>query len=314
MGIGKLALFLLYAFLCQLVFSSSLPHLCPNDQALALLQFNNTFTINFDASSSDYDPKTVKWNRSTDCCSWDGVKCDETTGQVIELDLSSSQLRGKFHSNSSLFKLSNLKKLDLSYNDFSGSLISPKFGVFHLSNLESLDLSGNPQLTVRFPTSKWNSSASLTKLNISSVNATGRIPESFGHLTSLRTLRIASCNLLGSIPKPLRNLTNIEELFLGDNHLEGSISDFFRFGKLRISTKSDSDTRYIQKVEMQLRHINDLTGSHENISTNLREAHHPIEYPDKPTCLKNLLNKNKVPKEKSEATRNKSSVEQSRLA
>ncbi|KAK6802573.1 hypothetical protein RDI58_000353 [Solanum bulbocastanum] len=66
------------------------------------------------------------------------------------------------------------------------------------------------------------------------VNATGRIPESFGHLTSLHTLRIDSCNLSGSIPKPLWNLTNIEELNLGDNHLEGPISDFFRFGKLSL--------------------------------------------------------------------------------
>ncbi|WMV07096.1 hypothetical protein MTR67_000481 [Solanum verrucosum] len=245
------------------------------------------------------------------------------TGQVIQLGLSRSQLRGEFHSNSSLFKLSNLKRLDLSENDFSGSLISPKFGelsslthldlsyssftgiiraeishlfklhvlsiesdpydlrfkpqnfelllknltqlrdlhltiplkfssyltnlglsdtqiygilpegVFHLSSLESLDLSGNPQLTVRFPTTKWNSSASLMKLYLRGVNATGRIPESFGHLTSLRRLRIASCNLSGSIPKPLWNLTNIEVLDLGNNQLEGPISDFFKFGKIR---------------------------------------------------------------------------------
>ncbi|KAH0780676.1 hypothetical protein KY290_000274 [Solanum tuberosum] len=273
-------------------------------------------------------PKTLSWNKSTDCCSWDGVYCDETTGKVIELNLTCSKLQGKFHSNSSLFQLSNLKRLDLSGNNFSGSLISPKFGefsslthldlsyssftglipaeishlsklqvlsiqssllrfgphnfelllknltqlrelnlysvnisstiplnfssyltalwlpftqlygvlpgrVFHLSNLESLYLSDNPQLTVKFPTTKWNSSASLMELVLYSVNATGRIPESFGHLTSLRTLSIASCNLSGSIPKPLWNLTNIDYLDLAYNHLEGPISDFFRFGKLR---------------------------------------------------------------------------------
>ncbi|WMV58693.1 hypothetical protein MTR67_052078 [Solanum verrucosum] len=139
MRIRKLALFLLYALLFELVFSSSLPHLCPNDQALALFQFNHTFTINLDASSIHYYPKTVKRNRSTNCCSWGGVECDETPGQVIELDLSRSQFRGKFHSNSSLFKLSNLKRLDLSENDFSESLISPKFG--GLSSLTHLDLS-----------------------------------------------------------------------------------------------------------------------------------------------------------------------------
>ncbi|TMW81540.1 hypothetical protein EJD97_009031, partial [Solanum chilense] len=262
-GCVKLIFFMLYVFVFQLVFSSSLTHLCPEDQA--------------------------------NCCSWDGIHCDETTGQVIALDLCCSKLRGKFHSNSSLFQLSNLKKLDLSNNNFTGSLISPKFGefsnlthlvlsdssftglipfeishlsklhvlrisdlnklslgphnfelllknltqlrelnldsvnisstipsnfsshltnlwlpytelrgvlperVFHLSDLEFLDLSGNPQLTVRFPTTKWNSSASLMKLYVDSVNIVDRIPESFSHLTSLHELDMGYTNLSGPI-------------------------------------------------------------------------------------------------------------------
>ncbi|KAK4736408.1 hypothetical protein R3W88_000105 [Solanum pinnatisectum] len=285
MGCVKVVFFILYTFLCQLAFASSSPHLCPKDQALALLQFKHMFTINPNASDYCYDitgqkiqsyPTTLFWNKSTDCCSWDGVHCDETTGQVIELNLSCSQLQGKFHSNSSLFQLFNLKRLDLSYNNFSGSLISPKLNltqlrelrlnfvnisstlplnfssylttlgllytnlrgelperVFHLSDLESLDLSNNPQLTVRFPTTKWNSSASLMQLYLYGVNFTGRIPESFSHLTSLHELDMSHSNLSGPIPKPLWNLTNIESLFLDDNHLEGPISQFSRFGKLR---------------------------------------------------------------------------------
>ncbi|KAF3652341.1 putative pentatricopeptide repeat-containing protein-like isoform X1 [Capsicum annuum] len=292
-----------------LVFSSSLPHLCANDQALALLQFKNMFSINPSGYCIGYS-KTLSWNKSIDCCSWDGVHCDEMTGQVIELDLSCSRLQGKFHSNSSLFQLSNLKRLYLSNNDFSGSLISPKFGefsslthldlsysgftgpipseithlsklynlhfknndglrfeplnfelllknltqlrelnlfgvnfsstiplnfssylttldlsntelygilperVFQLPNLESLYLSYNPQLTVRFPSTKWNSSASLMELGLSGVNATGRIPESFSHLTSLRYLDVSFSNLSGPIPRHLWNLTNIEYLNL----------------------------------------------------------------------------------------------------
>ncbi|KAH0780488.1 hypothetical protein KY290_000086 [Solanum tuberosum] len=276
-------------------------------------------------------PRTLSWNKSIDCCSWDGVHCDEMTGQVIELDLSCSKLQGKFHSNSSLFQLSNLKRLNLSYNDFTGSLISPKFGefsslthldlsnssftglipleishlsklhilritiggryelslgphnfelllknltqlrelkldsvnisstiplnfssyltvlrlprtqlrgvlperVFHLSNLEFLHLSHNTQLTVRFPTTKWNSSASLMKLHLRGVNITGRIPESFSHLTSLVDLDMSNSNLSGPIPKPLWNLTHTESLFLGHNHLEGQISQFLIFEKLK---------------------------------------------------------------------------------
>ncbi|XP_049389267.1 receptor-like protein Cf-9 [Solanum stenotomum] len=339
MGYVKLVFFMLYSFLCQLAFSSSSPHLCPKYQALALLQFKNMFSINPDASYACFGntgiqsyPRTLSWNKSTNCCSWDGVHCDKTTRQVIELDLRCSQLQGKFHSNSSLFQLSNLKRLDLSYNNFSGSLISPKFGefsslthldlsrssftglipseishlsklhvlrisnlygyglgfgphnfelllknltqlrelnldyvnisstiplnfssylttlqlpytdlrgvlserVFHLSNIESLDLSENPQLAVRFPTTTWNSSASLKKLHLYNVNFTGRIPESFSHLTSLHELDMGYTNLSGPIPKPLWNLTNIEILYLDNNHLEGPISQFSRFGKLKV--------------------------------------------------------------------------------
>nr|AAV41392.1 Hcr9-Avr9-hir2 [Solanum habrochaites]AAV41393.1 Hcr9-Avr9-hir3 [Solanum habrochaites] len=335
----KLVFLMLYTFLCQLALSSSLPHLCPEDQALSLLQFKNMFTINPNASDYCYDirtyvdiqsyPRTLSWNKSTSCCSWDGVHCDETTGQVIALDLRCSQLQGKFHSNSSLFQLSNLKRLDLSFNNFTGSLISPKFGefsnlthldlshssftglipseichlsklhvlricdqyglslvpynfelllknltqlrelnlesvnisstipsnfsshlttlqlsgtelhgilperVFHLSNLQSLHLSVNPQLTVRFPTTKWNSSASLMTLYVDSVNIADRIPKSFSHLTSLHELYMGRCNLSGPIPKPLWNLTNIVFLHLGDNHLEGPISHFTIFEKLK---------------------------------------------------------------------------------
>nr|P0DO05.1 RecName: Full=Receptor-like protein 9DC1; Flags: Precursor [Solanum pimpinellifolium]P0DO06.1 RecName: Full=Receptor-like protein 9DC2; Flags: Precursor [Solanum pimpinellifolium]AAK97628.1 receptor-like protein 9DC [Solanum pimpinellifolium]AAT77548.1 9DC1 [Solanum pimpinellifolium]AAT77549.1 9DC2 [Solanum pimpinellifolium] len=338
MGCVKLVFFMLYVFLFQLVSSSSLPHLCPEDQALALLQFKNMFTVNPNAFHYCPDitgreiqsyPRTLSWNKSTSCCSWDGVHCDETTGQVIALDLRCSQLQGKFHSNSSLFQLSNLKRLDLSNNNFIGSLISPKFGefsdlthldlsdssftgvipseishlsklhvlligdqyglsivphnfepllknltqlrelnlyevnlsstvpsnfsshlttlqlsgtglrgllperVFHLSDLEFLDLSYNSQLMVRFPTTKWNSSASLMKLYVHSVNIADRIPESFSHLTSLHELDMGYTNLSGPIPKPLWNLTNIESLDLRYNHLEGPIPQLPIFEKLK---------------------------------------------------------------------------------
>ncbi|KAM3327721.1 hypothetical protein P3S68_033770 [Capsicum galapagoense] len=239
---------MLYTFLCQLAFSSSLPHLCPKHQALALLQFEHMFTINPNASSgSCYEDTTLSWNKSTDCCSWNGVHCDETTGQVIELDLFCSGLQGKFHTNSSMIfpgvipaEISHLSKLqvlsistDKSYRlrlepynfelllknltqlkvlhldsvnisstiplNFSSYLTTLRLqdiqlrgvlpeSVFHLSNLEYLSLSDNPQFTVWFPMSIWNSSASLVKLYLSGMNFTGRIPESFSHLTSLTYL------------------------------------------------------------------------------------------------------------------------------
>ncbi|KAK6776022.1 hypothetical protein RDI58_027023 [Solanum bulbocastanum] len=115
--------------------------------------------------------------------------------QLRELDLSFVNISSTIHLNFSSY----LSTLWLQGTQLRRVL--PE-SVFHLSNLKFLDLTDNPLLTVRFPTTQWNSSASLMELYLSGVNAIGRIPESFGHLSSLRTLRIASCNLSGTIPKP----------------------------------------------------------------------------------------------------------------
>ena len=145
--------------------------LCPHQQALALLHLKQSFSID-NSSSWDCDsngitsyPKTESWKKGSDCCSWDGVTCDWVTGHIIGLDLSCSWLFGIIHSNSTLFLLPHLRRLNLASNDFNYSSVSIGFGrfsslmhlnlsysvfsgkiapeIFHLSNLVSLDLSGN---------------------------------------------------------------------------------------------------------------------------------------------------------------------------
>ncbi|GAY64354.1 hypothetical protein CUMW_232880, partial [Citrus unshiu] len=74
-----------------------------------------------------------------DCCSWDGVECNENTGHVIKLDLSNSCLQGFINSSSGLFKLVHLEWLDLAFNYFIGSEIPPE--IINLSRLSYLNLS-----------------------------------------------------------------------------------------------------------------------------------------------------------------------------
>ncbi|XVF77240.1 hypothetical protein PTKIN_Ptkin14bG0027000 [Pterospermum kingtungense] len=95
---------------------------CSHDEASALIQFKSSFTIDRLSSAECDDsgikcyPKTDSWKQGTDCCSWDGVTCDIITGQVIGLDLNCSWLHGTIHSNSSLFHLQHLQKLNLAFN------------------------------------------------------------------------------------------------------------------------------------------------------------------------------------------------------
>ncbi|KAG5574142.1 hypothetical protein H5410_063908 [Solanum commersonii] len=216
------------------------------------------------------------------------------TGHVIELDLGCSRLVEKIDSNSSLFQLSHLQRLNLSWNEFHGQipseishlsnlhslrlygtgrlrLVAHDFklllqnltqlreldltsinisstiplnfsshfttlrlgftglygiipeSIFHLPNLETLGLSYNYKLNGYFPKTKWNSSASLMKLDLSGVNFSDNLPESIGYLTSVHSLSLPNCNLRGPIPESLSNLTHIEHLYLQDNSLNGTI-------------------------------------------------------------------------------------------
>ncbi|PHT98030.1 hypothetical protein BC332_33053 [Capsicum chinense] len=238
-------LFLASFFLCQLVFSSLA--ICPRDQSIALVEFNQSFVV--DASSASFlcdqqsYPKTSSWNMNKDCCSWEGVICDETSGHVIELDLSCSQLVGKIYSNSSLFQLSHLQRLNLSFNDLYGSLISPEFGKFsslkyldlswsrfsgqipseisHLSKLQSLVLWNNNELRLEAHDFKMllQNLTESKELHLTGINITSTIPLNFSsHLT---TLRLRHTGLYGTIPESIFNLPNLETLDLANFQLSG---------------------------------------------------------------------------------------------
>ncbi|TYI85392.1 hypothetical protein E1A91_D05G438800v1 [Gossypium mustelinum] len=241
-----------YLFLCLFLFlprlyasfSSSGSHSCSS-----LIQFKNSFSITEQASLfcglKSY-PKTNSWKEGTDCCSWDGVTCDHLNAHVIALDLSCSWLYGNFPSNTTLFLLPHLQKLNLAYNDFNRSKIPSELGRFrslfylnlsntgfvgevpsqvsHLSKLVSLDLSSWIYEYEQFTIEKHALEGlvhNLTEvrhlfldgMDISSVNA-----HVFMNLSSsLRSLSLADCDLQGKFPKNIFDLPNLNLLNLGGN-------------------------------------------------------------------------------------------------
>ncbi|PHT33118.1 hypothetical protein CQW23_29455 [Capsicum baccatum] len=210
--------FLFFLCFCLLSLSSSIPHhLCHRDESISLLKFKKKLTVN-SFVSSDGDgfcetfysqmphQKTSSWNMSRDCCSWDGVTCDEMTGHVIELNLSCSQL----DSNSSLFQLIITSLVLTSSLNLSLSL--------------SLSSETNLRLTARDFKLLFQNLTKLTDLQLKGINISSTISLNFfSHLTTLRLLSLSNCNLRGPIPESLSNLTRLELLVLDGNTLNGTM-------------------------------------------------------------------------------------------
>ncbi|KAK3423635.1 hypothetical protein EUGRSUZ_F00517 [Eucalyptus grandis] len=136
-----------YRFLCflfclygQLLLNLpfSIAQLCRPVQSDALLQFNDSLTVEID-TDSDCDPKMTTWKNGLDCCSWDGVTCDNVTGTL--------------RSNSSLCALCHLQSLNLAFNNFRTSPILLELSVFpelrHL-NLSHSNFSGLVPIEISF--------------------------------------------------------------------------------------------------------------------------------------------------------------------
>ncbi|GAY64490.1 hypothetical protein CUMW_233990 [Citrus unshiu] len=246
-------------------FISSTQPLCHHHERSALLNFKQSLVINQTASSdpSAY-PKVASWKldeKDKDCCSWDGVKCNEDTGHVVELDLASSCLYGSINSTSSLFQLVHLQRLSHFDNNFNFSEIPSEILNFsrlthlnlslsyfsgqipaellELSNLEVLDLAfcsfDNFYLKLQKP-SLANLAENLTNLkalNLINVHISSTVPHILANLSSLRILSLSGCGLQGKIPDSIENLESLSYLDISDCSFIGKIpSSLFNLTKL----------------------------------------------------------------------------------
>ncbi|XP_028789608.1 receptor-like protein EIX1 [Neltuma alba] len=199
------------------------------------------------------DPSAIlsTWSDERDCCEWDGVQCDNTTGRVMELSLPCSQqdpfvadcgekkprcLTGEIHL-SSLLQLEFLDYLDLSFNDFHAivqndyvdditdcnnlSVADRPHFCGNSSIMHYLDLSYNGHLDIgsldwlyRFP--------SLEYVNFTGINLQGRVDwiQLPTLLPSLKELSLENCQLTSINPSlQFVNLTSLEVLNLSNNDL-----------------------------------------------------------------------------------------------
>ncbi|KAH0850015.1 LOW QUALITY PROTEIN: hypothetical protein HID58_095874 [Brassica napus] len=144
---------------------------------------------------------------SVDVCNWFGVKCNNDSTRVIELDISGQDLRGEI--SPSIANLTALTVLDLSRNLFTGE-IPREIGSLH-KTLKQLSLSEN-LLQGNIP-HELGSLNRLVYLDLGTNRLTGQIPvELFcnGSSSSLQYIDISNNSLTGEIP--LKNHCHLREL------------------------------------------------------------------------------------------------------
>ncbi|XP_021602826.1 receptor-like protein 43 [Manihot esculenta] len=252
--------FLMLTTLCHAIaftqsFNSSIQR-CHDDESLALLQFKNSFNISSSCSYSKLESwKLNQGVRSGECCSWDGVECDEKTNHVVSVDLSESCIYGSINSNSTLFRLVHFQRLNLGSNDFIHSQIPSEIGqlsrlthldscfsgfsgeipagISNLSSLVSLDLSRNLDfisydglLKLRQTSFRGlvQNMTNFKELDLECMDISSTV---LANLSSLESLHLCCCELHGEFPASIFWLPNLKIINLCENiNLTGFLPDF----------------------------------------------------------------------------------------
>ncbi|KAK4371501.1 hypothetical protein RND71_010976 [Anisodus tanguticus] len=153
---------------------------------------------------------------TTDFCSWHGIICSSNNSSMVErLDLKGFKLQGNL---TLISELKALKFLDLSNNNFQGS-IPAAFG--NLFELQYLDLSFN-KFGNLIP-SELGKLRSLKALNLSKNLLTGAIPDELEGLVNLQDFLIFNNLLNGTIPTWIGNLTNLKVFAAYENEFSGDV-------------------------------------------------------------------------------------------
>ncbi|XP_010419191.1 PREDICTED: LRR receptor-like serine/threonine-protein kinase ERL2 [Camelina sativa] len=185
-------------------------------------------SLSEDGESNDH---LTTWANDTksDCCMWKGLKCDATSGRVIQLSISLLSSKSRLSAFSSLFddvegyrslrKLRNLKTLNLSSNYFNNSIF-PFLSA--ATSLTTLSLRYN-DMDGSFPVKELRDLMNLEVLNLSGNRFNGSIPiQEFSYMRKLKALSLSGNEVSGSIElQGVCKLKHIEELDLSSNKLVG---------------------------------------------------------------------------------------------
>ncbi|MQM21986.1 hypothetical protein Taro_055033 [Colocasia esculenta] len=190
--------------LCNVVGGSnstwSRPGGCIDSEREALLQFKRGLP---------HDPanRLSSWTADgSDCCGWNGVSCDSTSGHVVKLDLNSPETFWD--------EISRIQSYETYHNRSLRGVIGPS--LLGLKYLAYLDLSNNDFEDKPIP-EFMGSLSNLEYLNLSGANLHGRIPHHLGNLSRLQTLDLSNNDgdlLMGDDARWVSHLSSLQHLNL----------------------------------------------------------------------------------------------------
>ncbi|XP_039118223.1 receptor-like protein 33 [Dioscorea cayenensis subsp. rotundata] len=281
---NPITFFLLFiAFLLR--FRSFSSKITSHSQCIDLLELKKGFLFSYATTS------LPSWLTGTDCCTWEGLTCEESSGLVVFLDLSERNISGKI--TPFLFNITSLQRLNLAHNSFDES---PLLEIRNLGNLTHLNLSNSGVIDHRVPMdisllrklvsldfswSGWNTESpplelreliggfsNLIELYLDGVNVSANGTEWCSVISEsvpkLEALSLVGCSLTGPIDSSLSKLRNLSLLRLDDNDLSSEVPEFFEdFYSLNVLTLFNCKLQgFFPKSVFQLKNLKYIDISH----------------------------------------------------
>uniref|UniRef100_A0A8R7Q7E8 non-specific serine/threonine protein kinase n=2 Tax=Triticum urartu TaxID=4572 RepID=A0A8R7Q7E8_TRIUA len=149
---------------------------------------------------------------------------------------------------STVGNLTRLKFLILNFNQLSGKIPNE---VQNMHSLRYLSLERN-YLSGLTPNFSFDSTPSLSHIDIRNNSLSGQIPSGIGSLLMLQVLDIQNNSLSGHVPPNIFNMSRIVDMSLGDNNLTGHIPSNTSFSLPMLQNLDLYETKFQGQIPLGL--------------------------------------------------------------